>query len=120
MNFVVQEFPIEFLPGLNHDATIRIRANQVEEFNVRVQYVKTGAQSGKYKYRIREDDWNAMVDSVGLEAGMVVVFTKEGKNRLHLMAFNTDGTQVTIPDFQGLTSIKRIQRPLYHFEEGMI
>ena len=109
------------MPGLNHhDATIRIRANVEEEFNVRVNYVESGEERGKFKYRIREDDWNAMVDGVSLEAGMVVVFTKEGNNILHLMAFNTDGTQVTIPDFQGLTKIKRIQRPLYHFEKGMI
>ncbi|PWA64963.1 reverse transcriptase domain-containing protein [Artemisia annua] len=113
-----QEFPIQFLPGLNHDATIRIRANVDEEFNVRVNYVQTDAESGKYKYRIRDADWNAMVDVIGLEAGMVVVFTKEGINRLHLMAFNTDGTQVTITDFKGLTMIKRMQRPLYHFEKG--
>lgn len=108
------------MPGLNHEATISIRANEVEEFNVRLNYVKTGGTNGKFKYRMREEDWNTMVDSLGLEAGMIVVFTKERRNRLHLMAFNTDGSQVTIPSFKGLTSIAKVQRPLYHFEKGMI
>lgn len=116
----MKEFPTEFLPGLNHEATIRIRANEVQEFNLRLNYVETGVRSGKFKYRIREEDWNTMIGSLGLESGMVVVFTKEKKNRLHLMAFNPDGSQVTIPDFKGLTSIAKVQRSLYHFEKGIV
>ena len=116
----MKEFPPQFLAGLNHAATLRISANADEYFKVNVNYVETEPQSGKFKYRIREEDWNAMVDALGLESGMFVVFKKKGINRLHLMAFNTDSTQVTIPDFQGLTSIEKVQRPLYHFEKGMI
>ena len=108
------------MQGLDHNGTITIRANIEEEFEVRVRYVETDSPSGKYKYRLLEEDWNAMVNGLGLESGMVVVLTKEQNNRLYLMAFTTEGNQVTIPDFRGLTNIKKIQRPLYPFEEGMI
>lgn len=82
--------------------------------------MQTNEPSGKYKYRLLEEDWNAIVNGLGLEADMVVVLTKELNNRLYLMAFTTEGDQVTIPHFRGLTNLKKIQRPLYPFEEGMI
>ena len=114
----MQDFPSEFLQGLNPFANIRVRANNVQQFIVRLNYVESEPQSGKFVYRIMEEDWNSMAGDLGLESGMFVVFTKERMNRLHLMAFNTNGTQVTIPSFNGLTSILRVQRPLYPFEEG--
>lgn len=120
MNFHSKDIPPEFLQGLPHNATINIRANLDDVFNVRVNYVETRARSGNYKYRLLEEDWNAMIDGIGLESGMIVVLTKERNNRLYLMAFDTEGSQVTIPDFQGLTNLKKIQRPLYPFEEGML
>lgn len=117
---VMKEFPPEFLQGLIRDGRVRINANVVVSFNVSVEYVETENGSGKYKYRVGEEDWNAMAGHLGLESGMVVVFTRVQNNPLYLMAFNPDGTQVTIPDFQGLTSLKKVQRPLYHFEKGKI
>lgn len=119
VNFCFKDLPPQFLPGLPHNGTIRIRANINDIFHVRVQYVETRSRSGTYKYRLLAEDFNSMVNDLGLEAGMVVVLTKERVDRLYLMAFNTDGDQVTIPEFRGLTNLKKIQRPLYPFEAGI-
>ncbi|GJV97354.1 hypothetical protein Tco_1548931 [Tanacetum coccineum] len=51
--------------------------------------LSSGAGTGVFKYQLREEDWESLVEQIGLEAGMFVVFTKHRFNRLGLMAFDT-------------------------------
>ncbi|GKC78251.1 hypothetical protein Tco_1129025, partial [Tanacetum coccineum] len=53
-------------------------------------YPQIGAGTDVFKYQLREEEWESLVEEIGLEAGMFVVFTKHRFNRLGLMAFDTD------------------------------
>ncbi|GJW51266.1 hypothetical protein Tco_0092617 [Tanacetum coccineum] len=106
-----QMLPTEFLSGLNQNALLSISANKIN-YDVHVQRVEIGDSTGVFKYQLNEDDWNALVEAVGLEWGMLVVFKKYNLNTLGLMAFHTCGNQATITKFDGFTNLKKRQREL--------
>nr|GEW82753.1 hypothetical protein [Tanacetum cinerariifolium] len=92
---------------INKNDPLSIRANG-RNYNVRFAHVEIGAGTDVFKYQLREEDCESLVEDIGLEAGMFVVFTKHRFNRLGLMAFDTDGNQMTIIDFVGVTNIKKV------------
>nr|GEX81443.1 hypothetical protein [Tanacetum cinerariifolium] len=81
--------PTEFLAGINHNDPLSNCANG-RNYNVRFARVEIGAGTDVFKYQLREGDWESLVEDIGLEAGMFIVFTKHQFNRLGLMAFDTD------------------------------
>nr|GEU35583.1 hypothetical protein [Tanacetum cinerariifolium] len=84
--------PTDFLAGINHNDLLSKRANG-RNFNVRFACVEIGAGTDDFKYQLREEDWKSLVEDIGLEAGMFVVFTKHQFNMLGLMAFDTDADE---------------------------
>ncbi|GKB75834.1 hypothetical protein Tco_0942729 [Tanacetum coccineum] len=55
------------------------------------------------EYEIYNKSWKRIVDTLKLEAGMILVFTIKQHNKLHLMAFNLDGSPFTDVKFYGIT-----------------
>ena len=74
--------------------------------------------TGGYVYRLVQVDWDAVVDHMYLEEGSFIVFTKETINQFRLMAFDNDGSPAMNVDFNGATSLLRIQRTLNFWEES--
>ncbi|GJX93748.1 hypothetical protein Tco_0348334 [Tanacetum coccineum] len=83
-----QMLPTDFLFGLDQNALLSIIANRINH-DIHVQRVEIGEKTGVFKYQLNEDDWNALVKAVGLEWGMLVVFTRTNLNTLGLIAFHT-------------------------------
>ncbi|GJY26769.1 hypothetical protein Tco_0401495, partial [Tanacetum coccineum] len=106
-----QMLPTDFLFGLDQNAALSISANGIN-YDVRVERVEIGDRTGVFKYQLNEDDWNALVEAVGLEWGMLVVFTKTNLNTLGLMAFHSCGNQETITKFDGVTNLKKRQHDI--------
>ncbi|GJX58134.1 hypothetical protein Tco_0289524 [Tanacetum coccineum] len=98
--------PTDFLFGLDQNAPLSIVANRINH-DIHVQLVEIGEQTGVFKYQLNEDDWNALVEAVGLEWGMLVVFTRTNLNTLGLMAFHTCGKQETMSKFDGVINLKK-------------
>ena len=72
-----------------------------------------------FKYQLLGDAWNTLVDDLGLEPGITVVFTKSPGHRLWVDAFNDDGSMITEFVFKGTTTLRRVQLPLEWHEESM-
>nr|GEW32302.1 hypothetical protein [Tanacetum cinerariifolium] len=64
------------------------------------------------QHQLNEDDWNALVEAVRLEWGMLVFFIKTDLNTLGLMDFNTCGNKATITKFDGVTNLKKRQHDM--------
>ncbi|GJZ86786.1 hypothetical protein Tco_0658396, partial [Tanacetum coccineum] len=92
-----QMLPTDFLFGLDQNAPLSIIANRINH-DIHVQRVEIREQTGVLKYQLNEDDRNALVEAVGLEWGMLVVFTRTDLNTLGLMAFHTCGKHTTMTD----------------------
>ena len=74
--------------------------------------------SSGYVYRLLQDDWDAVLEHMHLEAGSFVVFIKENINQFRLMAFDNDGSPAMNVDFHGATSLLRVQPQLYFWEQS--
>ncbi|GJU61124.1 hypothetical protein Tco_1238890 [Tanacetum coccineum] len=105
---VTRVWPYQDYP---QNAPLSIIANRINH-DIHVQRVEIGEQTGVFKYQLNEDDWNALVEAVGLEWGMLVVFTRTNLNTLGLMAFHTCGKQATMSKFDGVTNLKKRQHDM--------
>ncbi|GKB41415.1 ribonuclease H-like domain-containing protein, partial [Tanacetum coccineum] len=80
---------------------------------------EAGDGTNLFEYQFNRKNWKVIVKNQEMKPGMYVVFTKKRNNRIQLMLFNDDKTQVTTGCFLGVTTLAPNQ-PQLSFEEEEI
>ncbi|GJY60170.1 hypothetical protein Tco_0460827 [Tanacetum coccineum] len=106
---------VEFLRDLPANNMIRIKGNNIN-FDVQFMLVPLEAEDGGHGYELNEDTWDKIVEQLGLEDEMIVVYTKKRSNKMWLTTFHIDGTPATVVNFRGAISLRTIQRQLSYAE----
>ena len=107
--------PASFLTGLGNFGSIRIN---VEGHSFTVTVHRINGEGANNQYEQFHESWDIIKDVLQLEAGMLVVFTKEMNNQFWMMAFNGDGSQHTNTHFFGATQLHPIQPQLPYEDQG--
>ncbi|GJV55167.1 hypothetical protein Tco_1456172, partial [Tanacetum coccineum] len=110
-----QTIPAELLPTLKELDEIDIQANNMS-FTGYVRRKELALKTGTHVYELG-DTWNTLVKSLGLEAGMICVLTKNKGNKMWLEAFNNDGSMITNVVFKGAATLRHEQLTLTKFEK---
>ena len=111
----LQRIPASFLTGLGRVGNIMIHV-QGRRFTVPVKRVN--GEGVNYEYELFHEVWDVIKETLHLEAGMIVVFTKEEDNVFWMMAFNDDGSQHTNTHFFGATQLRPIQPQIPYEDKG--
>ncbi|GJU72908.1 putative nucleotidyltransferase, ribonuclease H [Tanacetum coccineum] len=110
-----QTIPVELLPTLKELDEIDIQANSMS-FTGYVRRQELALKTGTHVYELG-DTWNTLVKSLGLEAGMICVLTKNRGNKMWLEAFNNDGSMITNVVFKGAATLRHEQLTLTKSEK---
>ena len=113
----MQTLPAAFMDGLGNAHQIRIKGDGLN-FDVNVNNVQTGGANGQDVYELDMVDWNNIEDQMGLQAGMILIFTRKRAKKLLLTGFSIDGSIITDGHFLGATNLLMIQPGLLHTERG--
>lgn len=100
----MQTLPAAFLGGLGDAQQIRIKVNG-GNFDVGLIAVEAGGANGQLLYELDPDDWNNLEESVGLKAGMILIFTRKRATEFLLTGFSREGSLTTDAHFLGATSL---------------
>ena len=111
----LQRIPGSFLTGLGQARSITINV-EGHTFTVPVQRVNAEGINIGHEYEVFPQTWEVIKERLHLNAGMIVVFTKEQNTRFWMMAFNGNGSPHTIPHYFEATTLHPIQ-PQISFED---
>lgn len=87
-------------------------------FEVDVRSVSVGGDNGQQMYEMDMEDWNEVEESMELEPGMIIIFTRKRANKLWITGFSEHGHLTTDAHINGATTLNMIQPPLQHYERG--
>ncbi|GKA34771.1 hypothetical protein Tco_0721200 [Tanacetum coccineum] len=105
----------DFIRALPANNIIQIKGNGIT-FDVRFTLVAIEGKNNDHGYELNEDTWQTIVQQLGLEDGMIVVYTMKRSNKMWLTAFHIDGTPATIVNFRGEITLRTVQRALTYAE----
>jgi hypothetical protein len=113
----LQTLPAAILGGLGNAQQIIIKVDG-ENFDVGLNVVEAGGANGQLLYELDPDDWNKLEESVGLKAGMILIFTRKRAPKFLLTSFSREGNLTTATHFPGATSLLPDQPGLLLTERG--
>ena len=77
----MQTLPVAFVDGLGYAHQIRIKGDGLK-FDVKVNTVQAGGANGEDVYELDMIDWNNIEEQMGLQAGMILIFTRKRATKL--------------------------------------
>lgn len=113
----MQTLPAAFLDGFGNAHQIRIKVDGFK-FDVNVNTVQAGGSNGQNVYELDMEAWNNIEEILGLEAGMILIFTRKRATKLLLTGFRSDGSLSTDAHFLGATNLLTVQPGLLQTERG--
>ena len=113
----MQTLPAAFLGGLGNAQQITINVDG-ENFDVGLIAVEAGGANGQLLYELDPNDWNMLEESVGLKAGMILIFTRKRATKFLLTGFSLEGSLTTNAHILGATSLLPDQPGLLLTERG--
>lgn len=111
--------PVELLEGLGGAVRIRIRGNG-RTLSVNVRRTTVGGTNGQSWYEFDMEDWNDLVERMGLDPGDYIIFTRKRANKLWLHGFSEHGQLTTDYRFVGASWLRLNQLQLQHWETGNV
>ena len=111
--------PVELLEGLGSAVRIRIRGNG-RTLTVNVRRITVGGTNGQSWYEFDMEDWNDLVERMGLDPGDYIIFTRKRANKLWLHGFSEHGQLTTDYRFVGASWLRLNQLQLQHWETGNV